>query len=54
MEMETERAVAGYEEHASALRKGEQESERERERERQAVTAEMSTTEHKREIEVRS
>lgn len=31
MEMETERAVAGYEEHASALRKGEQESERERE-----------------------
>lgn len=52
MEMETERAVAGYEEHASALRKGEQE--RERERERQAVTAEMSTTEHKREIEVRS
>lgn len=33
MEMETERAVAGYEEHASALRKGEQESERERERE---------------------
>lgn len=52
MEMETERAVAGYEEHASALRKGEQESERERER--QAVIAEMSTTEHKREIEVRS
>lgn len=33
MEMETERAVAGYEEHASALRKGEQESERERGRE---------------------
>lgn len=33
MEMETESAVAGYEEHASALRQGEQESERERERE---------------------
>lgn len=46
--METERAVAEYEEHASALRKGEQESERERGRQWQQRWAQLSTRERLR------